>query len=247
MSSNFLCPFCNQYYSNLRGLVKHMNQCVEAFTNTESEIASDIRLDSNEFRSVELQSIREEDLPNMTEDHMQESDEEYTSLISQSNSPNEQFKQFEEEFSHHEKVTFEEVFSQDAISPEEEQEEIESLQSIEESEENVKDFPNEAYADLMNLVVKYNVNNNTADAFIKFFNNHSNLSRSPLPKNIKAGRKYMDGMNMPHLSHKKHSIFVDNEEYLIYYRPILKCIKNLLSNSEIVQHFVYYHQDLRVI
>jgi hypothetical protein len=198
-------------------------------------------LDSNEFRSVELQSIREEeDLPNMTEDHMQESD---TSLISQSNSPSEQFKQFEEEFSHHEEVPFEEVFPQD----EEEQEEIESLQSIEESEENVKDFPNEAYADLMNLVVKYNVNNNTADAFIKFFNKHSNLSRSPLPKNIKAGRKSMDEMNMPHLSHKKHSIFVDNEEYLIYYRPILKCIKNLLSNPEIVQHFVYYHQDLRVI
>jgi hypothetical protein len=241
MSSNFKCTFCGRYYSTLRGLTKHLNQCVQAVSSTESEVTSDINdrsLDSNEFSNVvELQSIQE-DLPNiMEEDYIPESDEEYaadTSLISQLNFPN---KQYEEVSFNPDEITSEEMIPRDTMSPEEH----------DKTDEKSEDFPNEVYADFMNLITKYNVNNKTADAFIKFFNKYSNLSQSPLPKNIKAGRKYMDKMDILHLSHEKHSLFVDNEEYFIYYRPILECIKNLLFNPEIVQHFVYYYQDLRVI
>src|ERR1051325_4822382 len=43
------------------------------------------------------------------------------------------------------------------------------------------DFPNEAYADLMALIIKYNLSNATGNAIIKFFNKHANLSTSLLP------------------------------------------------------------------
>jgi len=56
-----------------------------------------------------------------------------------------------------------------------------------EQEENVTKFPNEAYADLMELVIKHNLNNKAGNAIIKFFNKHSNLSISPLLKNIEVG------------------------------------------------------------
>ncbi|RHZ58980.1 hypothetical protein Glove_366g41 [Diversispora epigaea] len=52
---------------------------------------------------------------------------------------------------------------------------------------DVEEFPNESYADLMTLVTKYNLNNKAGNAIIKFSNKHSNLSISPLPKNIKTG------------------------------------------------------------
>lgn len=37
-------------------------------------------------------------------------------------------------------------------------------------------YPNEAYADLMALVIKHKLNNKTGNAIIKFFNKHANHS-----------------------------------------------------------------------
>ena len=45
-------------------------------------------------------------------------------------------------------------------------------------------FPNEAYTDLMALVLKNNLSNITGNEIISFFNKYSNLSISPLSKNI---------------------------------------------------------------
>jgi len=52
------------------------------------------------------------------------------------------------------------------------------------SNKNLSNFPNEAYADLMTLVLKNNLSNSIGNEIISFFNKHSNLSISPLPKNI---------------------------------------------------------------
>ncbi|RHZ85589.1 hypothetical protein Glove_64g115 [Diversispora epigaea] len=90
---------------------------------------------------------------------------------------------------------------------------------IEEPEIEINEFPNEAYADLMTLVTKHNLNNKADNAIIKFFNKHSNVSVSLLPKNIVV-------------------------EYFIHYCPIVNCIENLLSNSEITKHFAYDYEDL---
>ncbi|RHZ84024.1 hypothetical protein Glove_86g255 [Diversispora epigaea] len=137
---------------------------------------------------------------------------------------------------------------------------------IEEPEIEINEFPNEAYADLMTLVTKHNLNNKAGNAIIKFFNKHSihvvktielsqtqlklrklkhsNVSVSPLPKNIVVGRSYMDKMNS-RLSYHKHSILSHNNvEYFIHYCPIVNCIENLLSNLEITKHFAYDYEDL---
>ncbi|RHZ78931.1 hypothetical protein Glove_154g41 [Diversispora epigaea] len=112
---------------------------------------------------------------------------------------------------------------------------------------DIEEFPNESYADLMTLVTKYNLNNKAGNAIIKFFNKHFNLSISPLPKNIKTGRKYMDKMNLSRLLYYKHRILVhNNKEYFINYQPVIKCIENLLSNPEIFQLFVYDYKKLEI-
>ncbi|RHZ59519.1 hypothetical protein Glove_363g53 [Diversispora epigaea] len=87
-----------------------------------------------------------------------------------------------------------------------------SLQSNEEPEvENIKEFPNEVYADLMTLVIENNLNNKAGNAIIKFFNKHSDLSQLlPLPKNIETGRKFMDKMNISQLSYSKYCVLTHN-------------------------------------
>ena len=116
-----------------------------------------------------------------------------------------------------------------------EPESIRSFRSYEEPEvKDIKEFPNETYADLMKLVVENNLSNTVGNAIINFFNKHSNLSQSPLPKNITAGRKFINKMNISYLSYYKHKILVHNhQEYFIHYRPIINCVQNLLSNPEI--------------
>ncbi|RHZ83370.1 hypothetical protein Glove_97g50 [Diversispora epigaea] len=92
--------------------------------------------------------------------------------------------------------------------------------------------------------MKHNLNNKAGNVIIKFFNKHSNVSVSPLSKNIVVGRRYMDKMNS-RLSHHKHSILSHNNvEYFIHYCPIVNCIENLLSNPEITKHFAYDYEDL---
>ena len=108
---------------------------------------------------------------------------------------------------------------------------------LKESEAEVNaDFPNEAYADLMALVTKHNLSNATGNSIIKFFNKHSNLSTSPLPKSTKKGRKYMDNMNIPTLTFIKTCIInYNNNEYYLHHRPLINCIKNILSIPDILK------------
>ena len=70
--------------------------------------------------------------------------------------------------------------------PEDILEELEPEDILEKPETHTE-FPNEAYADLMVLVTQHKLNNKAGNAVIKFFNKHSNLITSPLPKNIKKG------------------------------------------------------------
>ncbi|RHZ71332.1 hypothetical protein Glove_260g17 [Diversispora epigaea] len=123
-----------------------------------------------------------------------------------------------------------------------------SLQSNEEPEvENIKEFPNEAYADLMALVIENNLNNKAGNAIIKFFNKHSDLFQlSPLPKNIETGRKFMDKMNISQLSYFKYCVLTHNsQDYFVYYRPIKNCIKNLLSNLDILKNLMFRYENLK--
>jgi hypothetical protein len=110
------------------------------------------------------------------------------------------------------------------------------------------DFPNEAYADLMGLVTKHNLSNAAGNSIIKFFNKHSNLSTSPLPKSIEKGRKYMDEMNIPTLEYTKTCVLkYNNKEYYLYYRHLMDCVKNILLIPGISQDFALNFKRLKVI
>jgi hypothetical protein len=116
-----------------------------------------------------------------------------------------------------------------------------------ESEMNA-DYPNEAYADLMSLVTKQKLSNVTGNAIIKFFNKHANLNTSPLPKSIEQGRKYMDNMNLPTLTFTKTCVInYNNNEYYLYHRSLINCIKNILSIPNISQNFTLTFEKLEVI
>jgi hypothetical protein len=112
----------------------------------------------------------------------------------------------------------------------------------------IASFPNEAYGDLMALVTKHKLNNASGNAIIKFFNNHTNLATSPLPKSIKQGHEYMDRMNLPNLTYYKTCVINYNKkEYYLHHRSLLSCIKNILSIPDISQNFALTFEKLEVI
>ena len=101
------------------------------------------------------------------------------------------------------------------------------------------EFPNKAYADLMLLVTKYKLSNAAGNAIISFFNKHSNHKKSPLPKNIKQGKEFMNNIKS-NLSYKKTKVLdYDNTEYFLYHMPLISCIKNILEIPDIVQNLEF--------
>ncbi|RHZ48914.1 hypothetical protein Glove_536g14 [Diversispora epigaea] len=242
MSRNFKCTFCENYYSTLNGFSQHLKRCKQTFySSTEEsneevlEIISDINdisLDSEEFQSVL------EGLPSSSKTRENPSQDFYEFEECEEYDEPENSELIEEvlQSQSNEKLRNSEFFEERFRSIEESE--------IEKPEIEINEFPNEAYADLMTLVTKHNLNNKAGNAIIKFFNKHSNVSISPLPKNIVVGRRYMDKMNSQ-LSHHKYSILSHNNiEYFIHYCPIVNCIENLLSNSKITKHFAYDYEDL---
>ncbi|RHZ85687.1 hypothetical protein Glove_62g28 [Diversispora epigaea] len=173
MSVNFKCLYCDCYLSSRNAYSQHVKYCNELkelnisteesnndISNTVSSI-NKISLDSNNFSQIEeLQSIREENLPPVSEiSYQYESDSNYTEK-SDTNMSN----------------TLEEF----------EPKSLTLQDNIEQFEVEIKEFPNEAYTDLMTLVTKHNLSNKAGNSIIKIFNRHSDLSQSPLPKNIET-------------------------------------------------------------
>ncbi|RHZ44853.1 hypothetical protein Glove_708g3 [Diversispora epigaea] len=256
MSVNFKCLYCDRYLSSRNAYsqhVKYCNELKELNTSTEksnndiSDTVSSINemsLDSDDFSQIEeLQSIREENLPPVSEiSYQYESDSNYAGDVSLRS---EEFENFDEILSESlQNYTEKSNTNMSNTLQELEPKSLTLQDNIEESEVEIKEFPNEAYADLMTLVTKHNLSNKAGNSIIKFFNRHSDLSQSPLPKNIETGRKFMDKMNISQLSYSKHCILVhNNREYFINYRPIKNCIEILLSNSEILQHFIFKYEN----
>jgi hypothetical protein len=122
----------------------------------------------------------------------------------------------------------------------------ETEDSLEESEAKAE-YPNLAYADLMTLVTKHKINNVTGNAIINFFNKHANLEKSPLPKSIQQGRKYMDNMNLPNLKyHKTQIITYNGEDYFLHHRSLKDCIKNILSIPDLSRNFALNFEELKI-
>jgi hypothetical protein len=115
------------------------------------------------------------------------------------------------------------------------------------SEPNAE-FPNDAYKDLMVLVTKHKLNNKAGNDIIRFFNKYSNLTKSPLPKNIEKGREFMNNMRFSNLEFCK--VFITNHEgkdYYLYCQNLIKCIKNILSVPNITQDFALSYENYKVL
>ncbi|RHZ80841.1 hypothetical protein Glove_131g45 [Diversispora epigaea] len=88
------------------------------------------------------------------------------------------------------------------------------------------EFPNNVYADLMALVTNYNLSNEATNAVIR--------------------RELMEKMKIPTLTSKKHKILTHNNiDYYLFYHPILNCIKNILSISDISQNFTLRFENFK--
>jgi len=123
-------------------------------------------------------------------------------------------------------------------SDDEEPKIFEELEIFEEFESPKPEFPNEAYKDLMLLVTDHKLSNKAGNAIIRFFNKHSALTKSPLPKNIEKGRVFMNKMNYPNLIFSKICITHHNgKEYFLHYQNLINCIKNILAVPGITQNF----------
>lgn len=123
----------------------------------------------------------------------------------------------------------------------------ENFENFEELENTKSEFPNEAYKDLMLLMTKHKLTNGAGNAIIRFFNKHSNLPKSPLPKNIEKGREFMNKMNFPNLAFNKICITRHNgKEYLLYYQNLIHCIKHILAVPEITKDFALSFDNYEV-
>ncbi len=128
------------------------------------------------------------------------------------------------------------------------EDDLENILVEEIDSKEIASFPNEVYGDLMTLVTKHKLSNASGNAIIKFFNKHTNLATSPLPKSIKQGREYMDRMNLPNLTYYKTCVINYNKkEYYLHHRSLLSCIKNILSIPGISQNFALTFEKLEVI
>ena len=127
-------------------------------------------------------------------------------------------------------------------------EEPEIFEGFEKPEsETCSEFPNEAYKDLMLLVTRHKLNNKAGNDIIRFFNKHSNLTKSPLPKNIEKGRALMNNMKFSNLEFCKVLIINHGgKDYYLYHQNLIQCIKNILSVPCITQDFALSYENYEV-
>jgi hypothetical protein len=99
----------------------------------------------------------------------------------------------------------------------------------------------------MLLVTNHKLSNKAGNDIIHFFNKHSNLTTSPLPKNIEKGQAFMNNMKFSNLEFSK--VLITNHEskdYYLYYQNLIYCIKNILSVPNITQDFALCYKNYKV-
>lgn len=105
--------------------------------------------------------------------------------------------------------------------------------------ERIAKYPNDVYRDFMELVTEGNISNKIGDKFIKLFNKHSALDKSPLPSSTKNGKSYLNQINSPSIDFKEKIVATHNEvDFILYYRPIFRAIQALIQRSEVADNFV---------
>ncbi|RHZ66133.1 hypothetical protein Glove_309g70 [Diversispora epigaea] len=200
MSTNYKCPYCNvRYFSNRNSYFQHVNRYINLYdvsteeSNTEVSEITDMLLDNDDFNRIEeRQSVQEIEnllLGSEITDLFEYGDYDTDASVSLeviSNIP-ECFEKILSESSRNEDLDIENLQNENSNIEHLQNKDLDvRSESSRNKDSDVEEFPNESYADLMILVTKYNLNNKAGNVIIKFFNKHSNLSISPLPKNIET-------------------------------------------------------------
>ena len=106
--------------------------------------------------------------------------------------------------------------------------------------ENIANWPNDAYWEFMELIVEGNISNSISDKIIKFFNKHSDLNESPLPKSTKNGKDYLNQINSLSLNFKEKVVPTSYKvNFTLYYHPIFHVIQTLLQRPKVADNFVH--------
>ena len=235
---SFKCPFCPRTFSQRTAYSQHVQVCLRKVEVEEEESNSethsiDITQDINESDDNELMEY--EPFQGAAQDTSFSSMEStYSNLLSEISI-----------MSYEENIELEES---EVLEESEESEESEIFEEVKEPEPKaLTEFPNDTYKDLMVLVTKHKLNNKAGNAIIQFFNKHSALSKSPLPKNIEKGRTFMNKMKFPNLSFNKICITYHNDrEYFLHYQSLIQCIKNILAVPDITQNFALSFETMSV-
>src|ERR1051325_119521 len=176
MSTSFKCPLCKRYLSSRQEYSRHLNKCLKKVDAEEpiSDITSDVNdmsFDDDSFRKIQEPEYSadvsfsstsnesymvgndeneesEQFLPNQLQDYSFNLKEFNEESRKEPEEPEESSEEPDEEFDEESEEEFEEEFEEE---PNEKESEIE-----EEPEEEFKHFPNEAYADLMELILNHN-------------------------------------------------------------------------------------------
>jgi hypothetical protein len=102
----------------------------------------------------------------------------------------------------------------------------------------IEEFPNDETREFAEIITKHNVSNTLGDQFLSYFQTYSRRSDNPLPKSTKILKKFLDNMEVNNLSFKSEVIYNDGKkDYILYYRPILEGIRELLSKKDLVTEF----------
>jgi len=235
------CPICDRTFSRRTAYSQHVQVCLKK---------------AEEFGEVDMQSIDNEehsnveiDIRNNEECEMDDNESDNIDVQDMSFDSIESTRS--ELISEMSTMSFADILESDVLESnvlESDVLESDVLESdVLESEPVNTEFPNEAYKDLMLLVTNCKLSNKTGNEIIQFFNKHSNLTKSPLPKKIEKGREFMNNMKISSLEFDK--VFMtthDDKDYFLYCQNLMNCVKNIIAIPDITKDFALSFENYKV-
>ncbi|GES81694.1 hypothetical protein GLOIN_2v1783703 [Rhizophagus clarus] len=224
---SFKCPLCMRIFSQRFAYTQHAQKCLK---NVEVEVEEDD--DNNDSEKYSSEMDTRSNLSSEYENDKVEVDDD-------NDVQNMSFDSIGSAIS---EMSLEDSNFENILDSSEEPEIFEEPKNL--NTKTCTEFPNDAYKDLMLLVTKYKINNKGGNEIIRFFNKHSNLTESPLPKNIEQGRAFMNNMKFSNLEFSKVLITKhEDKDYFLYYQNLIQCIKNILTVPDITQNFALSYEN----
>jgi hypothetical protein len=232
------CPICDRTFSRRTAYSQHVQVCLkkadEEFNN--GGVVNTQSIDNEEHNIVEIYT-RNNEKCEMDDNEMDDNENDNIDNIDVQDMSFDSIESTRSELiSEMSTMSFADILESDIL-------ELDTL----ESEPVNTEFPNEAYKDLMLLVTNYKLSNKAGNEIIQFFNKHSNLAKSPLPKNIEKGREFMNNMKICSLEFDKVFMTTHNDkDYFLYCQNLMNCVKNIIAIPDITKDFALSFENYKV-